>query len=150
MWRSIIGELETNGNLGPALPISCYRHRDDIQYVSEPGKLPLIAPDGRYLVPRRYGICSNRFFCRRMHATLRYSVEVRSSVSFQGNLLHGLASPSLMVFSVIVMIRNTQPSFARSPAGGFVQEIILATSNAAHHAANVCSLSQVSNFPAAM
>ena len=61
-----------------------------------------------------------------------------------------LTSPLLMVSSVIAMIQNTQPSFARSPAGGFVQEIILATSNALRHAVNACSLYQVSNFPVAM
>jgi len=48
MWRSIIEELEANGNIGPALPISCYRHQDTKEFVSEPGKLPQIAPDGCY------------------------------------------------------------------------------------------------------
>lgn len=46
MWRSIVEELEANGNIGPALPISCYRHQDKKEYVSEPGQLPQIAPDG--------------------------------------------------------------------------------------------------------
>lgn len=58
MWRSIIEELETGGNLGPALPISCHRHQDKTEYVSEPGKLPEIAPDGGCMRP-----CDFRLEC---------------------------------------------------------------------------------------
>ena len=46
MWGKIIEELEEKGLVGPALPITCHRHPDVVTYVSEPGQLPQIAPDG--------------------------------------------------------------------------------------------------------
>ena len=46
MWRKIVEELEEKGLIGPALPIACYRHSDVVKYVSEPGQLPQMAPDG--------------------------------------------------------------------------------------------------------
>jgi len=48
MWRSVIDELEHNESVGEAFPIVCQRHPDIIEYVSEPGKLPRLAPDGKY------------------------------------------------------------------------------------------------------
>ena len=47
MWRSIIEELDAQDALGPALPVACHRHREKIEYVSKPGQLSRIAPDGR-------------------------------------------------------------------------------------------------------
>lgn len=47
MWHSIIEELDGQDALGPALPIACHRHRDKVEYVSRPGQLSRIAPDGR-------------------------------------------------------------------------------------------------------
>jgi hypothetical protein len=85
-----------------------------------------------------------------MYASLRYSFEMWSSLSFQGDLCHGLTSLLLIFFSAIVTTQNTQQLFARSPAEGFVQEIILAASSAAPHAATACFLSQAYNFPVAM
>lgn len=46
MWRSIIEELEGIDCLGPALPVACHRHPSVVEYVSKPGILPQIAPDG--------------------------------------------------------------------------------------------------------
>ena len=48
MWGKIIEELEEKGLVGPALPIVCNRHSDAVKYVSEPGQLPQIAPDGSF------------------------------------------------------------------------------------------------------
>jgi hypothetical protein len=85
-----------------------------------------------------------------MHATLRYSFEMRPPVSFQGIRRLVFTSPLLtMRTSVIATIRNTQPSPARSPAEDSAQETILATSSVASRVAIVCSPSQVCNFPAA-
>jgi hypothetical protein len=46
MWRSVIDELEQNEAIGHAFPIVCQRHPDTIEYISEPGKLRRLAPDG--------------------------------------------------------------------------------------------------------
>lgn len=48
MWHSVIDELEQNEAVGTAFPVVCQRHPDIIEYVSEPGKLPRLAPDGTY------------------------------------------------------------------------------------------------------
>jgi hypothetical protein len=49
MWRSVIDELEQNDAVGAAFPVVCQRHPDIIEYVSEPGRLPRLAPDGMYI-----------------------------------------------------------------------------------------------------
>ncbi|KAI9460073.1 hypothetical protein HD554DRAFT_1598622 [Boletus coccyginus] len=46
MWRSILDELDAQDALGPALPVACHRHRERVEYVSFPGQLSRIAPDG--------------------------------------------------------------------------------------------------------
>jgi hypothetical protein len=46
MWRSVIDELEQNEAVGEAFPVVCQRHPHTIEYISEPGKLPRLAPDG--------------------------------------------------------------------------------------------------------
>jgi hypothetical protein len=48
MWRSVIDELEENDAIGDAFPIVCHRHPQAIEYVSSPGKLTQIAPDGMF------------------------------------------------------------------------------------------------------
>lgn len=48
MWQKIIEELEANEALGSALPVACHRHAETLEYVSVPGQLPQIAPDGVY------------------------------------------------------------------------------------------------------
>lgn len=47
MWHSIIEELEAQDSLGNALPVTCHRHHEKVEYVSRPGQLARIAPDGR-------------------------------------------------------------------------------------------------------
>jgi hypothetical protein len=46
MWKSVIEHLNKEGCVGDALPIACHQHQDSVQYVSQPGELPLISPDG--------------------------------------------------------------------------------------------------------
>lgn len=48
MWLKIIEELKSIHCVGPGLPIACHRHPDSVEYVSEPRKLPQIAPDGMH------------------------------------------------------------------------------------------------------
>ncbi|KAJ7217780.1 hypothetical protein GGX14DRAFT_438313 [Mycena pura] len=54
MWRGVIDQLESTDCLGRAFPVSCHRHPETIQLISEPGKLPLFAPDGGCLEPCAY------------------------------------------------------------------------------------------------
>lgn len=49
MWRGVIDELEQQQCIGEGFPIACHRHPDTINYVSKPGQLQLIAPDGRFI-----------------------------------------------------------------------------------------------------
>jgi hypothetical protein len=46
MWRSVIDELENEQAVGDAFPVVCHQHPEAIEYVSKPGVLPRIAPDG--------------------------------------------------------------------------------------------------------
>ncbi|PCH43420.1 nucleoside triphosphate hydrolase protein [Wolfiporia cocos MD-104 SS10] len=46
MWSSVIAQLEQSESVGAAFPVQCQRHPDHINYVSKPGELPRIAPDG--------------------------------------------------------------------------------------------------------
>ncbi|KAG6373951.1 hypothetical protein JVT61DRAFT_6115 [Boletus reticuloceps] len=46
MWCTIIEELDAQDALGPVLPVACHRHPDTVEYVSFPGQLSRIAPDG--------------------------------------------------------------------------------------------------------
>ncbi|KAJ7091139.1 hypothetical protein C8R44DRAFT_817142 [Mycena epipterygia] len=54
MWRDVIEELENADCVGNAFPVSCHRHPDTVELVSQPGKLPLFAPDGGCLKPCNY------------------------------------------------------------------------------------------------
>ncbi|KAL1696773.1 hypothetical protein GGG16DRAFT_108222 [Schizophyllum commune] len=45
-WASILDEMETRGQVGPALPIVCPRHPDVTRDIDSPGQLPLEAPEG--------------------------------------------------------------------------------------------------------
>jgi hypothetical protein len=51
MWREVIEELQREDAIGDAFPIACHRHQDTVEYVSEPGKLPRVAPDGKLIKP---------------------------------------------------------------------------------------------------
>ena len=46
MWGKIINELRDQDAVGDAFPIRCSRHIDQATYVSKPGQLELLAPDG--------------------------------------------------------------------------------------------------------
>ncbi|KAJ6594163.1 hypothetical protein B0H19DRAFT_1094164 [Mycena capillaripes] len=54
MWNDVIEQLENADCVGTAFPVSCHRHPGKIELVSEPGKLPLFAPDGGCLQPCDY------------------------------------------------------------------------------------------------
>jgi hypothetical protein len=47
MWRDVIKQLEMGNQIGPALPIACNRHPDTINYISQPGEIPKVSPDGK-------------------------------------------------------------------------------------------------------
>jgi len=51
MWRSIIDDLEKENAVGDAFPVACHRHPEAIQYISNPGELLRIAPDGMHFLP---------------------------------------------------------------------------------------------------
>ena len=46
LWRRVIEELEEQDCLGEAFPIACHRHPESTTYISAPGKLSEVAPDG--------------------------------------------------------------------------------------------------------
>jgi len=50
MWGSVIEELEAQQLVGPAFPIVCHQHPENVEYVSEPGRLRQIAPDGSHCI----------------------------------------------------------------------------------------------------
>lgn len=50
MWGKIIGHLESTESIGDKLPIECHRHPGEIRYVSQPGDLPSLSPDGELLI----------------------------------------------------------------------------------------------------
>lgn len=54
MWRSVVEQLEEIHSVGNAFPVSCQRHPATIKLVSQPGTLPLFAPDGGCLEPCNY------------------------------------------------------------------------------------------------
>ncbi|KAI0338622.1 hypothetical protein BDW22DRAFT_1362689 [Trametopsis cervina] len=51
IWSTVVDELESRDQLGPALPIICVRHPDQAQMVSQPGELSRFAPGGGCLLP---------------------------------------------------------------------------------------------------
>ncbi|KAG6850946.1 hypothetical protein H0H93_005815 [Arthromyces matolae] len=51
MWRGVVDELRREDSLSEGIPIACYRHPEEINYVSEPGQLQNIAPDGQTTFP---------------------------------------------------------------------------------------------------
>lgn len=47
MWRKMIQDLDAKGCVGSAFPTKCHQHPDTaINYISAPGQLPRLAPDG--------------------------------------------------------------------------------------------------------
>ncbi|KAG8980426.1 hypothetical protein FRC05_006058 [Tulasnella sp. 425] len=46
MWSGVIAELKRQEAIGPALPISCYRHPQSVTLINGPGQIALHAPTG--------------------------------------------------------------------------------------------------------
>ncbi|KAG9092170.1 hypothetical protein FS749_015949 [Ceratobasidium sp. UAMH 11750] len=51
MWATVLQELHANESIGKAIPISCSQHPDYIQWVDQPGVIPIISPDEGCLRP---------------------------------------------------------------------------------------------------
>ncbi|KAG9045583.1 hypothetical protein FS837_006070 [Tulasnella sp. UAMH 9824] len=47
MWSNVIDQLKRNDQIGPALPLSCSRHPNNVVPVSKPGQISIHAPDGQ-------------------------------------------------------------------------------------------------------
>ncbi|KAI0812709.1 P-loop containing nucleoside triphosphate hydrolase protein [Irpex lacteus] len=58
MWNDVIKRLDSAGCVGDALPIACQQHPNIVQYISRPGELPGISPDGGCLRQ-----CDSRLAC---------------------------------------------------------------------------------------
>ncbi|KAI0088042.1 P-loop containing nucleoside triphosphate hydrolase protein [Irpex rosettiformis] len=58
MWKDVIVRLDSEGCVGDALPIACQQHPEFVQYISNPGELPHISPDGGCLRQ-----CDSRLSC---------------------------------------------------------------------------------------
>lgn len=50
-WSTIVDDLEARDQIGPALPIVCPRHPNEVRLISEPGELDRHAPYGGCLEP---------------------------------------------------------------------------------------------------
>lgn len=48
MWKGIIEELKETDSIGPGLPIMCHNHPNAVNFVTSPGQLPAVAPDGEH------------------------------------------------------------------------------------------------------
>lgn len=46
MWAKVIEEFKEQDGYGDTLPISCYRHPDDVKWISEPAEIRQVSPDG--------------------------------------------------------------------------------------------------------
>lgn len=73
MWRSVIEELEKDDAVGDGLPVSCHQHPEHVQLISQPGQLPLFAPDGQFLPEARKRPRSNLYLARGMFEGVRCS-----------------------------------------------------------------------------
>jgi hypothetical protein len=57
-WTTVLDEMENDDLIGYAFPIICPRHPKTKRFVSEPGELPTLAPEGGCLQP-----CGFRLAC---------------------------------------------------------------------------------------
>jgi hypothetical protein len=53
-WRTVLDEMENEDLIGYAFPIVCPRHPIIKRFVSKPGELPMLAPEGGCLRPCEY------------------------------------------------------------------------------------------------
>lgn len=91
MWKGVIDELEEKGCVGEALPVACHRHPESIHHISQPGALPLLAPDGKQHHPFHCVYAQQTVQRRRVPTSMRCQIEVRSCLPIQGSPLHVLA-----------------------------------------------------------
>lgn len=49
MWGKVLSRLEQDDCVGPALPVVCHRHQEAIEWISKPGQLGRVAPDGKLI-----------------------------------------------------------------------------------------------------
>lgn len=57
-WMTILDELEARDQVGPAFPIVCPRHPEQARLISQPGQIPVHAPNGGCVLP-----CDARLLC---------------------------------------------------------------------------------------
>ena len=57
-WTTILDEMENRDQIGTAFPIICPRHPEQVNSVSKPGELPILAPAGGCALP-----CDARLAC---------------------------------------------------------------------------------------
>jgi hypothetical protein len=56
MWKGVVEELKESDCIGPGFPITCYNHPNTLRFVTSPGQLPAIAPDGEDHSSLRQGL----------------------------------------------------------------------------------------------
>jgi hypothetical protein len=47
MWKQVVQEFKDQDGYGSALPIACYRHPNEVQWVEDATRLRYISPDGK-------------------------------------------------------------------------------------------------------
>ncbi|RDX40863.1 hypothetical protein OH76DRAFT_1412593 [Lentinus brumalis] len=57
-WSTILDEMENRDQIGTAFPIICPRHPEQVNLISKPGQLPIVAPVGGCTLP-----CDARLVC---------------------------------------------------------------------------------------
>jgi hypothetical protein len=58
MWATILKELHESELVGTALPISCHQHPEYIEWVDQPGQLPIVSPDGNIYIHSSSGVAA--------------------------------------------------------------------------------------------
>ena len=48
MWRQVVQEFKDQNGYGSILPIVCYRHPLDVQWVEDGAQLRQVSPDGMF------------------------------------------------------------------------------------------------------
>jgi len=85
LWRHVIKELEEQDCLGEAFPIACHRHPESTTYISAPGKLSEVAPDGE--LARNYRPEMLKLWVSRgLLEAMRLQTQMWSRLSLQGRL----------------------------------------------------------------
>lgn len=80
-WSIALDEFRRQEAYGPAFPFACYRHPDNVQWLSEPEEIDSLFPDGVFSIA---WIRSNNESYRALSLTLRHQVEMWACLSFQG------------------------------------------------------------------